>query len=164
MNLDTLFFWQEWTLSRQKTFFRAVLLAWMGLLVLAWMMLAGSTTARSREAAALAAKHQQIKPMIDEILRLRAQKGALAGLGPMAAAQQIIREMGLEAKLSSLRPTQVGGGGEGVQLLLESFNLPELTKLLDNLQVRGGLKTVSFSLNHRMDAPKLADLQMVLAR
>ena len=164
MQMDAFFFWQEWPQARQKTFFQAALGAWIGLLILVWIMLAGATAARSREAAALAAKHRQIKPMVDEIIRLKAQKGALAGLGPMAAAQQVIREMGLEAKLSSIRPTQVAGGGDGVQLLLESFNLPELIKLLGSLGERGGLKIISFSLSHRMDSPKLADLQMVLGR
>lgn len=164
MRIDTLFIWQEWPPARQKAFFQALLAAWMGLLALIWILLAGATAARSREAAALAAKHQQIKPMVDEILRLKAQKGALAGLGPMPAAQQVIREMGLEAKLASIRPTQVAGGGDGVQLLLEGFNLPEMIKLLENLGERGGLKIISFSLSHRLDSAKLADLQMVLGR
>ncbi len=163
MNIDSIFFWQEWTVTRQKTFFWALLSAWVGLLALIWAILAASTAASSREAVTFSTKHQQIKPMVDQILRLKTQKGALAGLGPMPAAQQIIREMGLEGKLSSIRPTQTGGS-ESVQLLLEGFNLPELTSLLGNLGTRGGLKITSFSLNHRMDAPKLADLQMVLAR
>ena len=127
-------------------------------------MLAGSAKSASSELESLAARQLQVKPMIDEILRLKAQKGALAGLAPMPATQQVIRELGLEPKLSSIRPTQIGGGGDGVQVMLERFNLPETVKLLESLDTRGGLKIISFSLSHRLDAPKLADLQLVLGR
>lgn len=164
LNLEQLSFWQEWPVARQRTFFRALLWAWIGLLALIWILLAGATRRNASETESLAQRQAQIKPMLDELLRLKDQKGALAGLGPMPAAQQIIRELGLEPKLSSIRPTQVGGGGEGVQLMLESFNLPDLIKLLENLGSRGGLKIISFTLNHRVDAPKLADLQLVLGR
>jgi type II secretory pathway component PulM len=164
MSLSDFFLWQDLTGKQRRRLF--LFAFWFLILALlgTWAMLYLKTERSQRRIDTLAQRYAQAAPLVEQALELQARKGALAGMGPMPAAQQVIREMGLDSRLASIRPTQLGGGAEGVQLIMESLNLPELLTLMDNLDHRAGLGVLNFSLSRRLDNKDLADLQLVLSR
>ena len=163
-NYNSLLFWNDWPVRRQQVFFTALLGGWIVLLFLIWFGLWAATDSAHEHRQDLQRKYEQILPLAEEALRMGTTLGALVELGPMPAAQQIVRELKLEQNLTSIRPTQLGGGVEGVQILMESLDLPQMIDLLDQLEKRGGFSVLSFVLNHRMDDPQYADVQLVLTR
>ncbi len=164
MHFEGLFFWRNMTMSQRRLAFRAGFWVLLGVLVLSWFLLYFSTQQAEQRVQQLEQRYRQAAPVVEQVLEEQANKGALAGMAPFAATQQIVRELGLESRLASIRPAQLDGGGEGVQLVLESLNLPEVLDLLEGVRQRGGLAILSFSLTHRLDTPDLADLQLVLGR
>jgi hypothetical protein len=131
----------------------------------AFLALSGMTAEARKDADRLAGRLAKVAPLVEELETLQgAEDESLAPMEPLAAAQQISRDLGLAAKLSSVRPINVTGERTGVQVYYESLNLDQLVELLRTLKSRGGLKIVSFALNRRMDDPELANLQMVLGR
>lgn len=112
-----------------------------------------------------AARLNKITPLVRELEGLGAERdNSFSGIGPQAAAQKVTRELGLEDRLASLRPSQLVGGQEGVQLLYESLDLNQLIRLLEQLKSKGGLSVLSVVVNHRLDQPERADLQLVLSQ
>jgi type II secretory pathway component PulM len=164
MAVSYFFFWQDLTGRQRRWLFLCVFWLLVAALVGTWIMFYVMEQRSQRRVDVLAQRYAQAAPLVEQALELQARKGALAGMGPMPAAQQVIREMGLDNRLASIRPTQLGGGAEGVQLIMESINLPELLTLMDNLDHRAGLGVLNFSLSRRLDNKDLADLQLVLAR
>jgi len=127
--------------------------------------LSGMSASARQKLDTLSERRERILPLVDE-LRARQDQGgkSLRPMEPLAAAQQISRDLGMEANLASIRPMNMVGGKEGVQVFFESINLDQLTGLLVSLEARAGLTVFSVNLNRRMDNPKLANLQMVLTR
>jgi len=164
MKLDDLYFWQDWPLPTRKRFFISAMLGWAAVLFLIWLTLFAAT--RHGKAELKQAKHEltRAKPLVEQVVNLQAQRGALSGMTPMAAAQQVSRDMNLDDRLASVRPIQIDQGREGVQLFFEGLNLKELVGLLNDLRTRGGLKVISCNISHRIDVASLADLQLVLTR
>ncbi len=164
MKLDELFFWQNWPVSRRKQYFRLMMLVWRGVWGLAFVMTTYLTDGAKSALGSAQQRYEKIVPLIQEIKSLEARQSSLTDMTPLAAAQQVSRDLKLESKLASIRPTQLTGNQEGVQLLYERLNLDEFLSLLDTLQDKGRLKIISTVLNHRGDQANLADLQLVLAR
>jgi type II secretory pathway component PulM len=127
--------------------------------------LSGMSASARHKLDTLSERRERILPLVEE-LRGRQDKGgkSLRPMEPLAAAQQISRDLGMEANLASIRPMNMVGDKEGVQIFFESINLDQLTELLVSLEARAGLTVFSVNLNRRMDNPKLANLQMVLTR
>jgi type II secretory pathway component PulM len=164
MKLEELLFWRDMTMSQRRLMIQASFLLVLLLLAGTWLGLHLSAQSAQEQAQRLKQRYAEVLPMVEQALNLQSSKGDLAGMAPMPAAQQVIRELGLEDRLASIRPTQLGGGGEGVQLVMEAMNLPELIKLMKNLRSRGGLSVLTFNLGRRLDNTELADLKLVLGR
>ena len=164
MRLDDFFFWQDWPFRRHRRYYQTVALLWLcfwgGLFVCLLLGTVGLEKATSR----LKRSVEQVRPVSEEIQSLEAQIGQLASLSPLAATQQVARELSLDGKLASIRPKPLGGGQEGVQVLYESLDLGEFLNLLDYHVNRGGMKILSCNVLHRMDNPRRIDLQLVLTR
>ena len=125
----------------------------------------GMTGAEESRLAALRIRAERITPLVNEVLATEAQRPQdIETLAPLAAAQKVTRDLGLEAHLTSVRPSQLSGGQESVTLVYESLDLPKLIGLLQGLQQKGGLALFSAALTRRLDDRELADLQLVLAK
>ena len=164
MKIEDLYFWQNWPVGRRRQYFRLSMLIWLGLWCLLFVLTTYLTDGARKSVSAAQSRYERIVPLIAEIKTLEARKSDLTDMTPLAAAQQVSRDLKLEKKLASIRPTQLTGNQEGVQLLFERLDLDEFLSLLDTLQEKGRLKIVSSLINHRMDQPDRADLQLVLAR
>ncbi|WP_432734439.1 type II secretion system protein GspM [Maridesulfovibrio sp. FT414] len=165
MELERFFIWQDWPAEKQKLFFAALVAGWALLLFMVWSGLHESQDKAQRAVIASRQNYARTVPLVEELKAGESSRGALIDREPMTAAQQVIRDLGLDSRLSSLRPLQAGiNSSQGVQVILESINLPELVALLRDFDVRGGLKVTSFNINHRLDSPELADVQVILSR
>ncbi|WP_319763675.1 type II secretion system protein GspM [Maridesulfovibrio sp.] len=165
MDLERFYIWQDWPAERQKLFFTALVAGWALILFMVWSGLAESQSKAERIMLSSKQKYAKVVPLVEQLKAGEASVGALVDREPMIAAQQVIRDLGLDGRLTSLRPLQSGAdAGQGVQVLLESLNLPELIALLRDFKVRGALKVSSFNINHRLDSPELADVQIILVR
>lgn len=128
-------------------------------------VISGITADTEKTIQDLSKRRERIIPMVEELRSLQQQGGSsLRPMEPLAAAQQIARDLKIEANLASIRPMNMVGDQEAVQVFFESLNLDQLMGLLISLESRAGLQVFSFNLNRRMDDPKLANLQMVLTR
>lgn len=164
MKFEDIPFIQELSPSRRRRVLALGVLLWAALLLLAGLALSDAA-GRSRERiTAVDREMQRTAGVVEEVMHLEAQLAALSGLAPLAAAQQVVRDLGLEAKLTAVRPTQLGGGVEGVQMIFESLNLPQVLDLLRQIRSRGGLSVVSSTLSRRLDDRSLADMQLVVVR
>lgn len=164
MKVEDLLFWREFSPPRQKTFFQLVGLGALLVFFLVWLWLWMATTEAQDRLRSAREQERKVSPLIAEVTALEARQVGLSNLGPLAAAQQVARDQGLDKKLSSIRPAQLGGNQEGVQVYFEGLNLPEMLGLLSNLKHRAGLRVVSCQVNRRMDVADLADVQMALTR
>ncbi len=164
MKLEDIYFWQDLTMSQRRLMFHIASLLLLVVLAGTWVGLHLSTQSAREQTQRLKQSYTQAVPMVEQALNLQSSKGDLAGMAPMPAAQQVIRELGLENRLASIRPTQLSGGGQGVQMVMEAVNLPEFIKLMQNLGKRGGLSVLTFAMSRRLDNNQLADLKLVLGR
>jgi type II secretory pathway component PulM len=164
MRLEELYIWQSWPVNRRKRYFQLAALAVAGVWVVLFLIFSGMTAGAKSDLTVERAKYERVSPLVQKVLVLQSQAGQLATLSPLAAVQQAGRDLGLEDRLVSIKPTQLMGGQEGVQLMFESLNLRELVDLLHTLNVKGRLKVLSCMLNHRLDDPELADIRLVLVR
>jgi len=164
MKIGDLSFFHELPAGKRKRLFLLGFLLWTSLLLVVWLLLLSSVGGAKTRIAALEKRFQRVSPIAEETLRMESELAALAALSPLAAAQQVTRDLKLETRLSTIRPNKLGGDREGVQMIFEALDLPELLDLLKNLKSRGGLKVVSVTLSRRLDASKRADLQLILVR
>ena len=164
MKVGDLSFLHELPAGKRKQTFLLFFVLWTSLLLSIWILMSNSVRGVKEHIQALERELERVSPVAEEVLRMESQLAALAGLSPLAAAQQVTRDLKLESHLSTIRPSKLGGGREGVQMIFEALNLPQLTDLLKNLKTRGGLKVVSATISRRLDSPKLADLQLILVR
>ena len=162
--LEDLMFWLVWPARRRRRYLVGAMIVWVCLWVAVFAGLSMANSDLRKGMDTLKTRYERVRPLAREVLELQSRTGQFASLSPLAAAQQVGRELKLEEKLASVRPKQLGGGQEGVQLLFEALNLGELLDLLQGLGDRGGLKVMTCNLIHRLDNPKLVDLQLVLAR
>ncbi|CCO23262.1 type II secretion system protein GspM [Maridesulfovibrio hydrothermalis] len=165
MDLERFFIWQDWPVEKQKMFFAALVAAWALVLFMIWSGLNESQSKAVRIMLSSKQKYSKTVPLVEELKAGETSRGALVDREPMTAAQQVIRDLGLDLRLTSLRPLQAGANSDqGVQVILESLNMPELVALLRDFSVRGGLKVTNFNISHRLDSPELADVQIILTR
>lgn len=165
MDLERFYIWQDWPADKQKLFFASLVAGWALILFMIWSGLNDSQSRAERIVLSSKQQYAKVVPLVEQLKAGESSRGALVDREPMAAAQQVIRDLGLDTRLTSLRPLQGdGSSGQGVQVLLESLNLPELVALLRDFKVRGALKVNNFNVNHRLDAPELADVQIILVR
>lgn len=90
--------------------------------------------------------------------------GEAASMSALASVQLIARQAGLEEKLTSIRPARTAQGREGVQIFMESLNLPELLLVIQGFRNQANLEIISGSLNRRMDNPGVMDLNFTMSR
>ncbi|HAS88102.1 MAG TPA: hypothetical protein DCS48_02180 [Desulfovibrio sp.] len=165
MDLERFYIWQDWPAERQKMFFAALVAGWALILFMVWSGFAESQSKAERITLSSKQKYSKVVPLVEQLKAGEVSRGALVDREPMTAAQQVIRDLGLDSRLTSLRPLQAGANsGQGVQVLLESLNLPEVVALLRDFKARGALKVSNFNINHRLDSPELADVQIILVR
>lgn len=164
MALYELYFWQNWPVKRQKSFFQLMVLAWAALLVLICFSVSMSGEKSLDRAERMKKSYEKAAPLVAEYMSLKGNRGALTDMGPMATAQQITRDLGLEKKLSSVRPMDLDAGSQGVQLIFDGLDLPQILAFMKEIKIKGGLKVLTFSLTHKLDNDRLANLQMVLTR
>ncbi len=130
-----------------------------------WAGLYAATTRTAQETEQSLERHLRVAGMVQEIRSLEGTRGqSLAGTPILIAARQVSRDIGLEEKLTSVRPALQSAGRDGVQLYFERLDLTELIALMESLQRVAGLKTSTLTFNRRLDNPGLADLQLVLFR
>lgn len=158
-------FWRNWPPGTQ----RRAALAFVFMVVLtgglAWAGLHAATKRTAQEADHALERHLRVAGMAQEIRLLESGRTeGLAGTPILIAVRQVSRDIGLEEKLTSVRPALQSAGRDGVQLYYERLDLPELIGLLEALQRSAGLKTSTLTLNRRLDNPGRADLQLVLFR
>jgi len=134
------------------------LVLWGGL----YIWLAALSSSAQHQAGRIGDRLRTVAPIVAEIEALKDSVPAeFTSVGPLAATQQVAHDLGLDRNLSTIRPSQLNGGQEAVQVAFESLDLIQMLDLFDALVTRGGLSVVSCVMNHRMDR---ADLQLVLAR
>lgn len=164
MELDRYLFWQDWPADSQKLFFAGCVVAWGIVLFMIW---SGFYESQERSQSIIIRSQQkyfQVQPLVGQLKSVETAQGALVGREPMAAAQQVIRDLSLDARLTSVRPVQTGGSSGGVQVIMEALNLPELVLLLRDFKSRGALIVSNINISHRLDSPELADVQITLSR
>ncbi|MBI9112660.1 type II secretion system protein GspM [Maridesulfovibrio ferrireducens] len=165
MELERFFIWQDWPAEKQKLFFAALVAALAFVFFMIWSGLHESQLSAGRIVLQSKLQYSKTVPLVEQLKAGEASRGALIDREPMTAAQQVARDLGLDNRLTSIRPLQAGSSsGEGVQVVLEALNLPEVVSLMRDFNVRGGLKVTSFTINHRLDSPDLADVQIILVR
>lgn len=160
-----LVFWRDWPFGVQRRFAQGlvVCVAFLGLLV--WVGLYQATQRAEAAAGQALERHLRVADMAQEVRMLESGRTeSLAGTPMLIAARQISRDVGLDEKLTSVRPALQSAGRDGVQLYYERLSLTELIGLLEALHREAGLKTSSLTLNRRLDNPSRADLQLVLFR
>lgn len=164
MNREDFFFWRNWPVKRRKRYFQLLALVW----VLVWVMAFASVAAlrESAERAELEAKarHLRVAPLVAEAKALKEQGGELSNLSPMAVVQQIGRDMGLGDRVASVRPAQLPGGRQGVQVLYQALDMVEFVDVLTAISGEARLQIVAMTMNHRLDQPDRADLQLTVGR
>ncbi|MEW5774445.1 MAG: hypothetical protein AB1916_13070 [Thermodesulfobacteriota bacterium] len=164
MRIEDIPFIQELSPARRRRVLALGVLLWAVLLLMGWLALSGIAARSQERIAATGREMERAAGLAGQVMHLEAQLAALSGLAPLAAAQQVVRDLGMEARLTAIRPTQLGGGMEGVQMIFESLDLPQIINLLKQLRSRGGLSTVSATLSRRLDARDRADMQLVVVR
>jgi hypothetical protein len=164
MGMQRLFFWREWPADRQRRFQRTVFWSWSLVLCGVWLALFLLTIFTGKDLDEQRQMRQRVSLMTAEVRTLQARPQVFAGFEPQDAAGFVVRDLGLDARLTMARPVAIGGGQSGVQLVFEGLDLPPLLDLLSQLKARAGLRIVSFILNRRFDDATLADVHMILAR
>jgi hypothetical protein len=164
MRIEDIPFIQELSPARRRRVLALGVLGWAGVLLLGWLALSEARDLARQRIAAAGPEMDRAAGLVGQVMHLEAQLAALSGLAPLAAAQQVVRDQGLEKQLTAIRPTQLGGGVEGVQMIFESLDLPQIINLLKQMRSRGGLSTVSATLSRRLDARDRADMQLVVVR
>lgn len=156
-------FWRDWSPGVQKRAAQAFVVLVGAAACLIWFGLFSATQRAADQANQAMERHQRADALVREIRQLeRTQGDSLSGAPILVAARQVSRDMGLEEKLTSVRPALQSSGRDGVHLYFERLNLPELIGLLETMQREAGLKTSTLNLNRRLDDPGQADLQLVL--
>ena len=151
--------------SRRKYAYPLMAAAVVVLFVAVYAALSNMAESREQKLEDLAARYDKVVPLVAELRALQAQGGgSLRPMEPLAAVQEVSRELKIERNLASVRPMNLVGEKEAVQVFFESINLDQLVGLLEALESMAGLQVFSFNLSRRMDDPDLANLQMVLTR
>ena len=131
MELERFFFWQDWSAHRQKIFFAALLVAWGVALFMAWSGFSESQSRAARAAKQSKQKYNKTILLANQLRDGESSRGALVDREPITAAQQVARDLGLDGRMTYLRPVQSeANSGSGVQIVLESLNLPEVVALM----------------------------------
>ncbi|SDB55595.1 Type II secretion system (T2SS), protein M [Desulfonatronum thiosulfatophilum] len=158
-------YWRDWPPERQRgaLYLLTTLIALIFFFLWFWLH---AWTVRTEEQSRLALeRHARVLEMVQEIRGTeRKHDRPQATMPVLIAARQVSRDIGLEDKLTSVRPALQATGRDGVQLYYEQLNLPDLLALLEALSRDAGLRTSTLTFNRRMDNPSLADLQLVLFR
>ncbi len=164
MRIEDIPFIQELSPARRKRVLALGVLLWAVVLLLGWLALSEAPGLARERIKATGREMERTAGLVGQVMHMEAQLAALSGLAPLAAAQQVVRDLGMEKRLTAIRPTQLGGGVEGVQMIFESLDLPQIINLLKQMRSRGGLSTVSATLSRRLDARDRADMQLVVVR
>lgn len=164
MKLEDIIMWHSWPVGRRREYFIALFAAWCVFWIVLFTIFSTMTGTARKDIERAEDRLKRVEPVVQEIQALQKATGNLASLTPLAAAQQLSRDLNMERQLSSIRPTQLAGGQEGVQLLFESLDRNQVVQLLETIRTRSRMKILSFVFNHRMDNAKRADLQLVLVR
>ncbi len=156
--------WQTRSVAEQKRIALFLFILAVILPVFAWLWINAASSENLRETAQVIQRYERALPLAARITQARPDMNETAGLSPLAAAQQVARDMGIEDNLTSIRPSRALQGREGVQVHIENLNLPQLLHLFESLKNQAQLQIISGNLNKKMDNPEQMDLSLVLAR
>ncbi|WP_419786219.1 hypothetical protein [Pseudodesulfovibrio sp.] len=156
-------FWSAWPEARQRHFFKLSLMGTVLVTLSLFIGLKLLTGVVDQDIVHAKTQYGRVLPLVQEVAALRAQKGNLAHLNEKEAAWIIIDDLGIEPKLTSLHST-ILDDAPAVEVTINGLSLAKLADFLDNLRKRASLQTPEFSLTRNPDNPRLADLNMVLAR
>ncbi len=163
--ISILLAWQTRPVAEKKRIIMFVILLAALIPMFTWSWISSSTDRTMEEAQQIIDRYERALPLAVEVMAGNTiQNDTGSGISPLAAAQQITRQMGLEDRMTSIRPSRALQGRDGVQIYMENLNLMELLQLFENLKNQAGLQIVSGNLNKRLDNPQLVDLSLVLAR
>jgi len=156
--------WQARSGTEQKRI--ALSLLFLALLIPAsvWFWINSASGQYLNEKDQIIQRYERALPLAVRVIAAGQGQADATGLSPLAATQQVARDMGIEDKLASIRPSGALQGREGVQIHIENLNLPLLLHLFESLKNQAGLQIISGNLNKRMDNPQRMDVSLVLAR
>jgi len=129
-----------------------------------WSWISSSTARTMEDAEQIIDRYERALPLAVEVMAADTSRTEVtANVSSLAAVQKIARQMDLEDKLASIRPSRSLQGRDGVQIYMEDLDLLELLRLFENLENQAGLQVISGNINKRLDNPERVDLNLVLA-
>lgn len=155
--------WHTRSQAEQKRIaaFVLVLSVLVPLFVWSWLNVAVSQARTEREE--IISRYERALPLTADISSPSESSDTKGDqISPLALAQKVMRDAGLDNRLASIRPAQELQGRDGVQLYLENMNLPELLHLFSGVQQQSGLHIVSCDLKRRMDNSRRMDARLIL--
>lgn len=113
----------------------------------------------------LASRYEQAAPLVERIMtgRVSGQRDR-SDLSAMAAVQQLVREVDLQSRMTSIAPVRSDLQDQGVRIFLKNLNFIQMLAFFQGLRDQTGLFIVSGSISRSLDNEKLADLNLVLSR
>ncbi len=157
--------WQARSVAEKRRIAAFLLLGAVMLPAFCWSWINASASETREETLQVKARFERALPLAQEVAEYQQEQDrSMPDLSALATAQQIARDMHLEDKLSSIRPSRAVSDRDGVQLYLENLNLAELLQLFRNLQQQAGFEVVSANLNRRLDHERRMDVNLVLVR
>lgn len=158
------YFWGTWPYDSQKRFFKVIL---VGSMLAALAIVIGLTLFSSSLDQQIEDSKEQygrVVPLVGEINALRAQMGVLAHLSVEDAIWELIDDLVIEDKLTSIRSTKLEDGTMGIQVTFTGLSLPKLAKFMRDMRDKAALQTPDCAITRNPDDPRLADAHFVLAR
>jgi len=157
--------WQTRPAGEKKRILMFIILMAALFPMVTWSWINSSISRTIEEAVQIIDRYERALPLAVEVMAAESSRNEEAqGVSSLAAVQQITRQMGLEDRLTSIRPSRALQGRDGVQIYMENINLLELLQLFESFKEQAGLQVVSGNLNKRLDNPKRMDLSLVLTR
>ncbi|MFN2267603.1 MAG: type II secretion system protein GspM, partial [Desulfonatronovibrio sp.] len=156
--VSTLISWQSRSVHDQKRI--ALLLIFLTVLLplSVWIWINSAIQQNLAEKDQIISRYEKAAPLAELIKDAKPDKNNLQGLSPLAATQQVVRDMGIEAKMTSIRPARALQGLNGVQIHIQDLDLPQLLHFFTNLKTQAGIQLISGNLNKRADNPARMDL------
>ncbi|MFO7728736.1 MAG: type II secretion system protein GspM [Desulfonatronovibrio sp.] len=156
--------WQARSAHEQKRIAAFLLVLAIVLPLSVWFWINSASRQNLLEKDQIVQQYKKALPLATQVLSAEPDQTDFSGLSPLAAVQQIAREIGLEKNMTSIRPTSPLQGRQGVQIHLENLNLPQLLHLFASLKSQTELQLISGNLNKRADNPARTDLSVILSR
>lgn len=162
--VSALISWQARSAHEQKRIASFLIMLAVLLPLSLWFWINSAIQQNIAEKDQIISRYEKAVPLAEQIQTAIPDQNNLEQLSPLAAAQQVARDMGIEEKLTSIRPTRALQGRPSVQIHIQDLDLPQLLHFFANLETQAGLQLISGNLNKRAENPARMDLSLVLAR